>query len=310
MDASRPVWHYTRNDAIEKIIANHELWAGDVGTLNDSLELHLGNKRVRQSFRDLRDTWDWHDDANPEIDFEELGEVLEGAAFDVFQGSAYVTCFTPDSDDTGQWQKYAGATGFALSIPEGVYLPVLGEDPIEPVWGAYVEESPFRWLTLRYNKREQLEIARRAIWYVQEGIEEGAFIDARHDAGDNFGSIFRDRGSSGYVDAVASIKHRDFRSEREVRYAVERPNNPSAIHLSPGGSAHLRLTGASENPLGTLWNRHDPPYYQATPSLLPILSIRVGPGNDFEAVKPWLRAILDANGYDHVAIERSKSPLR
>ncbi|WP_374975032.1 hypothetical protein ACEYYH_14385 [Microbacterium trichothecenolyticum] len=136
-------------------------------------------------------------------------------------------------------------------------------------------------------------------------------MDARHDAGDNFGMIFRDRGSSAYVDAVAAIKNKHFFREREVRYAVTKPDNPAAIHPNPAGSyTHVRITGAKSDPFSTDWYKHDPDYYQESPSNLPIVKIRVGPGNHFASERARLRPLLDANGYSAVKILKSKSPLR
>lgn len=311
MSTSDLVWHYTKHDAVEKIITNHELWAADFAGLNDATELKLGNKRVRQAFKATKRGWDYYDSASPDIDFKELKESLEGAGGDLFHGSAFVTCFSSVPDDTEQWQKYALADGFAVGIPRGVYLPVVGTHSGALSRAPYIEEFPFRWLDLVYDKKAQLELATRAIWEIRDGEEEGAYIDARHDDGDNFGSIFRDRGSSGYVDAIASIKHKDFFREREVRYAVTRPENPAAIHPNPTNSrTHVRITGAAADPFSTDWDAHDPEYYQATPSNLPIVSIRVGPGNDFAAETARLRTLLDANGYTAAKILRSKSPLK
>lgn len=311
MSGSGLVWHYTKHDVIEKIITNHELWAADVAGLNDATELKLGNKRVKQAFKAMKKGWDYYDNTAPDIDFKELKESLEGAGGDLYHGSAFVTCFSPEPDDTEQWQKYAGANGFAVAIPRDVYLPVVGTELPIPSRGPYIEEFPFRWLDLVYTKPEQLELATRAIWEIHHGEDEGAYVDARHDVGDNFGSIFRDRGSSGYVDAVASIKNRHFFREREVRYAVTKPDNPAAIHPNPVGTfTHVRITGAESDPFNTDWYKHDPSYYQETPSNLPIVKIRVGPGNDFALEEARLRPLLDANGYSAVKLIRSKSPLR
>jgi hypothetical protein len=311
MSTSDLVWHYTKHDVVEKIISNHELWAADVAGLNDATELKLGNKRVRQAFKKMKRSWDYYDSASPEMDFKELKESLEGAGGDLYHGSAFVTCFSPEPDDTEQWQKYAFADGFAVGIPRGVHLPVVGEHTGSLSSAPYIEEFPFRWLDLAYDKKTQLELATRAIWEIHFGVDEGAYIDARHDAGENFGSIFRDRGSSSYVDAVASIKHKDFIREREVRYAVAKPENMAAVDLNQDGkNSHLRITGLETDPFSTSWDQHDPEYYQSKSSNLPIVSIRVGPRNDFAAEEARLRTLLDANGYGAVSIVKSKSPLR
>jgi hypothetical protein len=102
MNSSGLVWHYTKHDVVEKIITNHELWAADFSGLNDATELKLGNKRVRQAFKKLRRDWDWHDDTAKDIDFDELADSLDSAASDLFHRSAFVTCFSSESDDTEQ----------------------------------------------------------------------------------------------------------------------------------------------------------------------------------------------------------------
>lgn len=310
MTGTRLVWHYTSHDVVEKILSTHELRATSIAALNDVTEIRHGNKRVRQAFKRLRHGWDWYDPGAADIDFDDLSESLDSAAYDAFHGSAYVCCFTPAGDDTPQWQKYAGPDGFAIAIPEGVYLPVIGEHAPAPTRSPYIEEFPFRWLELKYDKASQLEAAERAIWELKGGLDEGAYIDAKHEPGDHFGSIFRDRGASAYVDAVAAIKHKDFRSEREVRYAVSGPDNPLAIQSTPAGSDFVRITGAARKPFSTSWDQHDPAYYQSSSSVLPIREIRVGPRNAYTPTKTWLKSVLSANGYHDVKVRPSRSPLR
>ncbi|WP_374975031.1 hypothetical protein ACEYYH_14380 [Microbacterium trichothecenolyticum] len=161
MSTSDLVWHYTKQDVVEKIITNHELWAADVAGLNDATELNLGNKRVKQAFKAMRKGWDYYDTTAPEIDFKELKESLEGASGDLYHGSAFVTCFSPEPDDTEQWQKYALATGFAVAIPRGVHLPVVGTHLALPPRGPYIEEFPSdgsTWSTTSpSNSSSQLE---------------------------------------------------------------------------------------------------------------------------------------------------------
>jgi hypothetical protein len=310
-EPERLVWHYTKHTVLDSILKNHELWAGNVGSLNDRDELRIGIRRVRQAFKKMKKNWDYYDDTATDIDFDEIEEALESAASDAFSGSAFVACFTPEGDDTPQWQKYAGPDGFAIAIPEGAYLPVVGSEPAGPYpFRSYIEEFPFRWISLLYTKSEQLSAAMTGLDRFISGIEEGAYVDARHEESDNFGAIFRDRASSNYVDAVASIKNKNFKSEREVRYTVTRPTNASAIHASGPNSTHVRITGATRNPFDTQWDRYEPEYYQATASQLPIRAIRVGPGNNFKATRSTLRMMLDANGYPNVEIKRSRSPLQ
>lgn len=305
------VWHYTRHASLELIIQSHTLWAGGIHGLNDREELHIGIRRVKQAFKKLRREWDYQDSANPEIDFDDLKEALGSAAYEAFDGSAFVICFTPAGDDTPQWQKYALADGFAIAVPKGVRFPVVGSEPPPGVRRfGYIEEFPFRWIPLLYKKKAQVAAAQEGLGQLIRERAEADYVAAIHDDMPSLASIFRDRAVSGYVDAVASVKHKAFRSEREIRYVVSRPSNPAAVQPTPPDREHVVVTGASNDPFDLDWTQHDPDYYQSLPSLLPIREIRIGPGNNFKATEAWLRTLLDAHGYSAVKIRKSTSPLK
>jgi hypothetical protein len=310
-DRERLVWHYMKHDTLELVLRNHVFQAGSIRGLNDRDELHIGIRRVRQAFKKMKRERAYPDPSEPEIDFDELGEVLDSAAGSAFDGSAFVLCFTPAGDDTPQWQKYAGADGFAVAVPEGVRMPVLGvEPPPGSGRGGYIEEIPFRWVPLLYKKRQQIEAAQRGLWRVIGERQEGDYVAARHHDIPGLAGIFYDRAVSEYVDAVASIKHKAFRSEREIRYVVERPSNPAAVHTRPSGVEFVKLTGEGNDPFDRAWNPLEADFYQSAVSTLPIREVRVGPGNDLRTTKPWLRALLDSNGYGDARIRKSVSPFR
>lgn len=313
--AEQLVWHYTKHDIIESIITNHTLWAGGIDGLNDPTELHTGVRRVMQAFKKLKREWDYHDDTSPDIDFAEIKGVLESAAIEVFDGSAFVICTTPAGDDVSQWQKYGLATGqgygFSIAMPEGVRLPVLGEEPAPGLRRfGYIEEYPFRWIPLLYGKKDQIAAAEAGLLGLIRANDEAATVAARKGDESAFASLFRDRAVSNYVDAVAAVKNKKFKPEREVRYAITRPSNDAAVHDTPNGKQYVKVTGANDDPFDLNWRQHDPEYYQAAPSRLPIREICIGPGYDFASKEPWLRGLLDSNGYADVLIRRSKSPLQ
>ncbi|MFE5671671.1 DUF2971 domain-containing protein [Agromyces sp. NPDC056523] len=303
------VWHYTQHKTLKTIISSHILRASDIRSMNDRNELHQGIKRVRQAFKKLKRDWDYRE-GGPEIGFDELEEELDVAADDAFDGSAFVTSFSRTKDSTDQWKAYAKPDGFAIGIPRDVRLPVLGSEPSEYSRGRYIEEIPLRWISLRYGKADQIAHADEGLGRVMSELGEAAYISAKHDDID-FGSIFRDRAKSLYVDSVAAIKHKAFKSEREVRYAVTRPTNPAAIKTLPGtGRMYIELTGALPDPFDRHWQPNEPEYYQPTPANLPIRAICIGPGNSFERTKAEVERWLSTAGYSGVEIIRSKSPLR
>lgn len=309
------VWHYTKHDIIESIIANHSLWAGGIDGLNDPTELHTGVRRVKQAFKKLKREWDYQDDTSPDIDFDEIKNTLDSAAIEVFDGSAFVICTSAAGDDTSQWQKYGFASGqgygFSIAMPEGVRLPVLGAESAPDLRRfGYIEEYPLRWIPLLYSKKDQIAAAMAGLLGLIRESDEAATVAARRGDESAFASLFRDRAVSNYVDAVAAVKNKKFKPEREVRYAIARPSNNSAVHTAPNGKLYVKVTGAKDNPFDLSWRKHDPEYYQAAPSRLPIREICIGPGYDFSSKEPWLRGLLDSNGYAEVVIRRSKSPLQ
>jgi hypothetical protein len=303
------VWHYTKHKTLELILGSHLLRASDIRSMNDSKELRQGVKRVRQAFKKLNRDWDY-EYGGPEIDFDELKEELDSAADDAFDGSAFVASFSSDKDSTDQWKAYAEADGFAIGIPRGVRLPVLGVEPNAYPHECYIEETPLRWISLAYGKKAQIARAEEAIARMMSELGEASYVAAKHDDID-LSSIFRDRAKSVYVDGVAAIKHKAFKSEREVRYAVARPSAPAAIKKVAGtGREYIELTGALPDPFDRDWAPNEPEYYRDTPSRLPIRAICVGPGNPFSSTKTELEAWLSAAGYNDVAIHKSRSPLR
>lgn len=303
------VWHYTEHGTLEKILTTHVLRASDVRSMNDRKELHQGIKRVRQAFKKLKRDWDYRD-GGPEVEFDELKEELDIAAAHSFDGSAFVTSFSRDKDSTDQWKAYAKPDGFAIGIPRDVRLPVLGVEPGTQPLGQYIEETPLRWISLRYRKADQIAQAEEGLGRLMSELGEAAYVSAKHDDMD-FGSIFRDRAKSVYVDSVAAIKHKAFKSEREVRYAVTRPTDPAAIKVDPRtGREYIELTGGLPDPFDREWEPNEPEYYQSTPARLPIRAICVGPGNPFPHTDTEVERWLSSAGYSGVDIINSKSPLR
>lgn len=316
-DTERLVWHYTRPPALESILQNHVLWATDYRALNDRDELRIGARRLREAFKELQNEEAWLDPSEPRTDLGRLREALEDVAGAEHDGNAFVTSFSERGDSTDQWKSYAGAAGFAIGVPDGVRLPIVGTDSAGAGYGRYVEETPLRWVALNYGRKQQLAAAKRGLFEV---LAEANNADHYRDVDDEIdvSSIFENRAASVYVDAVASAKNKGFKSERERRYVVARPRAASAIRSrkrpsKAGGTEvveYVEITGAVEERFDRRWDRRDAPFYQAAPSVLPIRQVRMGPGNDPARTKAWLRDLLDLNGYNDVRIRKSKSTFR
>lgn len=301
------VWHYTSAHVLPLVVETHSLWLTNVQNLNDSTEVALGHRRMRRVLRSLPH---WHPDdpwSSDDIDrLKEFQGEVDGIGFD---GSAFVLSCSRRGDDNAQWQRYAGWDGFAIALPEGVHLPVLGQEPpVRPP--GYFEEFPLRWLPLAYKKRDQAATAQRGWGRVLGQLREQDSAPRDFE----YGSFFRDRAVSEYVEAVAAIKSKGYESEREVRYVVKYPDNPDAVFTRKSNfqdqtdATFVKVTGLKGDTLHLAGQEAQ--YYQQDPATLPIMAIRCGPHVDFKATEASLRRLLDGQGYGAVSILESKSTQR
>ena len=136
------VWHYTRHHTLELILGSHTLQISNAADMNDSAELRLGEKIMRKELKRL--PHGWMDDPFDDQDIERLRDFHFEYSGISFRGSAYVLSASRRGDDNAQWDRYADWDGFAIGLPCGVMIPVLGQPAMSPTRD-YVEEFPFRW---------------------------------------------------------------------------------------------------------------------------------------------------------------------
>lgn len=307
LDKQNWVWHYTQKDTLPLILDSHTIWLTSVQNLNDSAEVVLGQRRMKRVLRTFRH---YHpDDPWSSEDIERLKEFrrdTEGIGFD---GSAFVLSCSKRGDDNAQWDRYAKWDGFAIALPEGVHMPVLGEDPPTPPAG-YIEEFPLRWVDLAYKKRDQVRVAEAGWGRVMGQLRQEDSAPRDWDYGD----FFHDRAISEFVEAVAAIKSKGYESEREVRYVVKYPDNPSSVYTRRSSfegqtdAKYVKITGLDGDRFREVG--HDSTYHQKSASRLPIVAVRCGPHQDFKVAERALRPLLDGAGYTDVKILKSKSTQR
>lgn len=302
-------WHYTNYETLPLILENHALWATNVEFLNDTDEIKLGIKRVKQHLSD-------HGNANlspknqdSQLDLSGVRELIEDWEDFPYSSSAFTTSFSRDGDDNSQWDRYAGRNGFAIGIREGSHLPILGEGPAGGGNGAHVEDEPLRWASMVYSRRKQTALIERALGSMHDGMTRNAYPGDDVD----MSSVIRDQAISEYVMAAARIKNRGFRAEREVRYIVSQPRDTDAIHRRRGpygaDTTFIKLTGAPDG-ADEVFHPGDRPMYQPTPVCLPIVKVRLGPALKGEADVREVEELLAGNGYHGVKVVRSCSTQR
>ena len=125
--------------------------------------------------------------------------------------------------------------------------------------------------------------------------------------------IIRGQAVSEYVMAVARIKNRGFRAEREIRYIVSQPQDSGVIHTRSGryssDTTHVKLTGA---PDGMTKSRTPETGLCSSrrPSACPFVKVRLGPALKGKAAVREVEEAPTANGYHNVEVVKSRSTQR
>lgn len=297
------VWHYTSAEVFQLVVENNVIWATDINHLNDTDEIRLGIKRFGKALKAREaSVFSPKDQLEDEglVDLRRLVKEWKNYPLD---GSAFTVSFSRYGDDNSQWERYAkNATGVAVGIRRESYMPVLGDEPAVGSSRGVIEDVPLYWTKMLYKRRKQQEAIEYAFSEMLDGLSRNPFPDDDIDMSD----LIRDQAISVYSRAAASIKNPGFRSEKEYRYVVSRPNNPRAIHARPhDGVPFVKITGAPADVDA------DPRYrdlYQATPLKLPIEAVRIGPKSPQTSKE--MKDLLESNGYADVRVEISKSTLR
>lgn len=302
-------WHYTTASTLPLILENHALWATSVDFLNDTDEIKLGIKRIKRYISDQDKGFMSPKDRHSQPDMTDVRELIEEWEHFPYLASAFTTSFSRDGDDNSQWDRYAKRDGFAIGIREGSHMPILGDEPDGGTTRSNVVDAPLRWASMVYARRKQTALIQHAL----DNMHDGMMRNAHPEADVDMSSIIRDQAISDYVMAAARIKNRGFRSEREVRYVVSRPQNAAAIHTRSGphgpATTYVKLTGA---PDGAVDVSHlgDLPLYQSPAFRLPIVKVRLGPDRKESTEVAKVEQLLADNGYHGVKVVRSRSTQR
>ncbi len=109
------LWHYTTADGLIGILEKGEFWSTQVACLNDSLEQRYFAGLVHEAVKSSRQK---NTDADLEVLLGLADKGLSGADFATH--GRFVTCFSENEDDLGQWRGYGGGEcGFAIGLQIG-----------------------------------------------------------------------------------------------------------------------------------------------------------------------------------------------
>ncbi len=266
------LYHYTDLGALSGIVQSNDLWLTHARYSNDEDESVYGERLARERVQA------WTSNTAGADAFRDA--VL--AALDDAEGSeAYVCCFCEQDNLLGHWRAYgANGTGVSLGF-------------VTDGFARYTEEAEARGLVLRlwkvfYERKTQERIVERAMtfsfaeqWRAQDPAEKALL--AR-----DLLRFF-----------IPTFKNPDFAEEREYRLILS-PTGPNA--LPP-----RYRTGR-----GMLVPYHVLSSVLANPatSLLPIRSVRVGPGPRKLENARSVEMLLRQSRADAVAVHASDTPYR
>jgi hypothetical protein len=105
IDGKERVWHYTSGHALLSIVETGTLYASHISCLNDSTELHYGDKLFREAFFELKVKG-----ISNEIEAQYLERLIKAASEEQAKPKPFilsdwfVSCFSAEKDDLSQWR--------------------------------------------------------------------------------------------------------------------------------------------------------------------------------------------------------------
>ncbi len=191
------LYHYTDHDGLVGVIESKALWATEVSYLNDLTEGVYG----RGLLAEVADRMDPGQDAD--WGMHVACAIASGIGRNEDHLSTFVTCLCAEGDTLSLWRGYVGrGGGYSIGIHRET-LDALG-----------LAQS-FSLVPLIYDRYEQV------------GHIETLIRDARHRVVEkSSGSLSEQEGTNlllevgtAFIFAMLSVKHPDFRDEREWRLA-------------------------------------------------------------------------------------------
>jgi hypothetical protein len=285
------LFHYTSAQGLAGIIESGEIWATDLGYMNDRMEQEYGIALLREAMLELADaSWD-----------ETIVDMLLGTRnmppYNVDR--VMVACFCEDGDALGQWRGYGNDEGYAIGLDtQRVAATLEGQD---------LRQS---FTAVSYSEKESRILTRNWARLLKEGYEK-TWPEPQPDAQPSSdteteaqtkspGQILYEF-SGVHVRAAAIVcafvKDPSFQEEREWRIV-------EPVSARPGGPLRFRQGALGLTPyVGIKITDSD--------GRIPISQINVGPGGNADVRELAVRLLLAQHGYDgEVAVAASKVPFR
>ncbi|MFC5369610.1 DUF2971 domain-containing protein [Arcanobacterium bovis] len=129
-DSNEILWHYTSVESAVSILQSGQIWASQLGSMNDSQEISFPLHTIRDYILDAMDNASYLyikgiDDVDPsefEFDKQYLRDFLyyhpdlKPDRLYPYELNLYASCFCAERDSTVQWHGYASNSGVALGF--------------------------------------------------------------------------------------------------------------------------------------------------------------------------------------------------
>jgi Protein of unknown function (DUF2971) len=278
------LWHYTTGSTLISIFESMSLYSTQLSCLNDSTELRYASKHFQHALRATRAA----------ITSTGLAADLLDGALEYFKEDPdapfqagvfhFVTCFSEDRDDLGQWRGYGtGENGYAIGFRAQDLVGVRDAILIRVNYDSALHE------------RLAHGIVDAMVTFFEEAMTKYAPTDPV-----TFGKEFLGVWDDAIVMVAPSVKDPGFRGERECRVVKT---------LHDDELSQLKFIQKS-----TMMTRHlpiKPPAGNSfTPYRLPIAEVIVGPCRHPHVSRISVDTLLRQKGYPTGMVSISKIPYQ
>lgn len=277
----KEIWHYTTAEGLIGILETGKIWATQSACLNDTLEQRYFGDKIHEVVKAKRKT-----NTDPRLNgmLALADEALLNRNFST--AGLFVTCFSEQEDDLGQWRGYGGGEcGYAIGFDT------------TGINKAIARRNGTLLLPMNYDEQKQdflvADVVHMAEQYFLQRLAQG--ITDTDKLAKDFIIAFAQE-----LDIFACIiKHPKFVSEGERRIAA---------YLQPNEYNLLEFRQKR-----TLLARHLPidlTILHEDKNKLPITRIYVGPSPSQQVTKISVGDLLLKFGYKGITVETSKAPYR
>jgi hypothetical protein len=295
-------------ETLQKIVSTNVWRAGSVYRMNDTDELAVGARRLREAARVMK--------ISPAHLAQDFASLVDEVASNIFVRAGYMISFSMADDDNSQWERYAGVDGVAIGWARGsaplIYDREGQYESLYDPWRSVSEyeqaldltQYPLWWADAVYSEGDQRKAIRSAVREALGFLRLATTPEIDWDSG----AAWWTHAGEVLTDSLVAIKNNGFSSEKEVRYVVRDPSFNMG-DLPPIARDYLEITGGKEISYPDVQqNQLFKRFSLNRPRALPIVVVRIGPGAPASQLFE-VRALLERD-YPRAAVIRSTSTLR